>query len=126
MKLFDHFRALFRFEAAAPDSASFHENNDSGVATDLTDAKRILAFERFETDMRHNVEAFALKLKNRYCASNTNKDTKFAIKIIAEHLERHGKFLWGHLVALQNGEEVYFKIIDRTNNVCIRLVCNEP
>jgi hypothetical protein len=117
MELFDKFRDIFRFEAKLSGTIDFNENDSCDVTADLSDVNRILAFERFEINMRHQVETFNARLKRRYEAPNTNKDLKHAIKIIIEHLERHGEYLWGHLATLRNSDEIQFKIIDRTNNV---------
>ena len=117
MGLFDKFRALFRLDSEFPDSMKPERNHGSGITSELTDDKLVLAYERFESDMRRKVEDFSSGLKRRFESSNTRNDMKRAAKIIIEHLERHGKFLWGHLIALRAGEKIFYRMTGRTNNI---------
>jgi len=67
--------------------------------------------------MRKQANDFIQKLKTKYDTSYTSTDEKLSIKIILDHLERHGKFLWGHLVKLSEEAGGGIKLVDRTNNV---------
>lgn len=67
-------------------------------------------------NMKKQADDFIQKLKTKYDASHTSMDEKLSIKIILDHLERHGKFLWGHLVKLSEEAGGGIKLVDRTNN----------
>ena len=42
---------------------------------------------------------------------------RLSIKIVLDHLERHGKYLWGHIIKLPEEAGGGIKLVDRTNNV---------
>lgn len=100
--LFDSFRAIFRLEGQIPDEVN---------------PNYISSVNKFEINMKKQVDDFIQQLKTRYDASNTGEDEKLSIKIILDHLERHGKYLWGHLVKLSEKAGGGIRLVDRTNNV---------
>ena len=100
--LFDSFRAIFRLEGQIPDEV---------------DPNCINSVNKFEMNMKRQVDDFIQKLKAKYDASKTSEDEKLSIKIILDHLERHGKYLWGHIIKLPEEAGGGIKLVDRTNNV---------
>jgi len=114
MSLFDKFRALFRLDGILLEIL----NINGDIKTFDSDNRRTLEYERQNEDMRNKVTVFLGNLKKRHNSYRTNKDMRSAIKIIIDHLEKHGDYLWGHLLRLQlsNGE-IMFKLVDRTNNI---------
>jgi len=100
--LFDSFRAVFRLEGQIPDEAS---------------PDYISYVNNFETNMKKQADDFIQHLKTRYGTSDVGGDEKLSIKIILDHLERHGKYLWGHLVKLSEESGGGMRLVDRTNNV---------
>jgi hypothetical protein len=68
-------------------------------------------------DIRKAVEELEVSLRQRRPERGPAKDMRQAIDIILTHLDRHGKFLWGHVIpkAEQLGGGV--RLVDRTNNV---------
>lgn len=118
MELFDKFRAIFRLESQNPGSAKTSFIFDINNITGMIDSKLAPEYMREELDIRNKINSFCVALKKRYNAVNTKKDLKRAIKIIIDHLERHGQYLWGHLASLSdNSSDKKFRLIDRTNNV---------
>ena len=116
MDLFDKFRALFRLEAEMPDSFIGDGAAEQNIAVWPANSKQVAQHERFESDMQHKVDTFAASLARRYNAMSSKQDIKPAIKVIIDHLKRHGEFLWGHLVELRIGDETKYRLVDRTNN----------
>ena len=114
MALFDRFRALFRLDGVLLEAIVIEGNAEASVS----DSRRALEYERQSKDMCNKVNVFSENLQKRYNSYRTNKDMRAAIKIIIDHLEKHGDYLWAHLLKLQlpNGEMVY-KLVDRTNNI---------
>ena len=68
-------------------------------------------------DIRKAVEDLEVSLRQRRPERGPAKDMRQAIDIILTHLDRHGKFLWGHAIPIpqQLGEGV--RLVDRTNNI---------
>ena len=114
MALFDRFRALFRLDDVLLEELKI----DGDIKTIDSDNRRVLEYERQSEDMRNKVSVFSENLKKRYDSYRSNKDMKTSIKIIIDHLEKHGDYLWEHLLKLQlpNGKILY-KLVDRTNNI---------
>jgi hypothetical protein len=119
VELFDKFRALFRIDSEMPECVLSNSSHTQDAAALSVSNAQIKAFDRFESDMKRQVDAFKTKLENIQNASSTKKDTdmKVAAKIITDHLKRHNKFLWGHILALGDKDNIKFRIVDRTNNV---------
>jgi hypothetical protein len=59
------------------------------------------------------VQQLTRALKERRPARGPAKQTRLAIDIVLDHLERHGKHLWGHAVRLTDGTT---RLVARTNN----------
>jgi len=100
--LFDSFRAIFRLEGQIPDEVN---------------PNCINSVNKFEMNMKRQVDDFTEKLKAKYDASKTSEVERLSIKIVLDHLERHGKYLWGHIIKLPEEAGGGIKLVDRTNNV---------
>jgi len=101
-ELFDSFRAIFRLEGQIPNEVNPNYIN---------------SINKFETNMKRQVDDFVQKLKAKFEASKTSEVERLSIKIILDHLERHGKYLWGHIIKLPEEAGGGIKLVDRTNNV---------
>ena len=117
MELFDKLRNVFRFESDSlkPDSPNniiAKLNGEDIMADDY-----ILAYERFEKEMKNQVYTFEKKLKIQYENNRTRADIRHAINIILTHLNKHGRFLWGHSIMVQTESGCEVRLVDRTNNV---------
>jgi hypothetical protein len=117
MNLFDKFRNIFRIESgfsdsSIPENIRIPSNNSAPL-----DVLRCSAFEQFENDMRNNLERFEKNLRRKFESARSGAALKRSIKIILDHLNKHGRFLWGHLVELTTkfGNEI--RLVDRTNNI---------
>jgi len=117
MDLFGKFRNIFRMESEFLDCASPNDINRIANGCALPGNPGSLSFEQFEKDMRNQVEDFEKKFRKKYEASRTGADLKLSIKIILDHLDKHGEFLWGHLVEVQSEFGVKLRFVDRTNNI---------
>jgi len=68
-------------------------------------------------DIRKAVEKFEVSLRQRRPERGPAKDMRQAIDIILTHLDRHGKFLWGHAISLPEQLGGGVRLVDRTNNI---------
>ena len=68
-------------------------------------------------DIRKAVEDFAVSLRKRRPERGPAKDLRQAIDIILTHLDRHGKFLWGHAIPIPEQLGGGIRLVDRTNNI---------
>ncbi|MBI4870221.1 MAG: hypothetical protein HY814_01490 [Candidatus Riflebacteria bacterium] len=69
------------------------------------------------TDIQSSIEALSQSLRNRRPQRGPAEDTREAIDLVLEHLDRHGDSLWGHVVLLPAELGGGVRIIPRTNNV---------
>ena len=68
-------------------------------------------------DIRQSVDNLADSLRQRRPERGPAKDMRQAIDIVLAHLERHGKFLWGHTVPIPDQLGGGVRLVDRTNNI---------
>jgi hypothetical protein len=68
-------------------------------------------------DTRKAVEDLAVSLRQRRPERGPAKDLRQAIDIILTHLDRHGKFLWGHAIPISEQLGGGIRLVDRTNNI---------
>lgn len=68
-------------------------------------------------DIRQSVDNLADSLRQRRPERGPAKDQRQAIDIVLAHLERHGKFLWGHAVPMPDQPGGGVRLVDRTNNI---------
>ena len=68
-------------------------------------------------DIRQSVDNLADSLRQRRPERGPAKDQRQAIDIVLAHLERHGKFLWGHAVPMPDQLGGGVRLVDRTNNI---------
>lgn len=117
MDVFDKFRDVFRLEGAFPESMDAVSSDARLIKSDVLDVFRRTAFGKFETETKDNVDSLADKLRIKTEAKCTSADAKVAMKIILDHLERHGKFLWGHIIGINTSSSVIYRLVERTNNM---------
>jgi hypothetical protein len=68
-------------------------------------------------DIRKAVEELEVSLRQRRPERGPAKDMRQAIDIILTHLDRHGKYLWGHAIPLPEQLGGGIRLVDRTNNI---------
>jgi hypothetical protein len=68
-------------------------------------------------DVRSAVETLTASLKERRPERGPAKDMRQAIDLILSHLDRHGPYLWGHVIATPKQAGAGIRLVDRTNNV---------
>jgi hypothetical protein len=68
-------------------------------------------------DIHMAVDNLADSLRKRRPERGPAKDQRQAIDIVLTHLERHGKFLWGHAVPMPDQLGGGIRLVDRTNNI---------
>jgi len=68
-------------------------------------------------DIHQAVDKLADSLRQRRPERGPAKDQRQAIDIVLAHLERHGKFLWGHAVPIPDQLGGGVRLVDRTNNI---------
>jgi len=117
MKLFDKFRALFRLETVLPSNDVGSMGSGQNSAAERPYGERIPEYERFEGQIRSDVEEMRAHLRQQHVSMSTKNKLKRSVKIIIDHLDRHSEYLWGHLVPLQGVGDVSYGVVDRTNNV---------
>lgn len=68
-------------------------------------------------DIQEAVEDLTASLQDRRPSRGPAADTREAIDLILDHLDRHGSYLWGHIVCVPTEDGEAFRIVDRTNNI---------
>lgn len=99
--LFDELRTALRLHPADTD-----ESTQDPVAG-----------ERELRDIRASVDTLALSLKERCPTRGPARDTRQAIDLILDHLDRHGDSLWGHAITLPPQAGGGIRLVQRTNNI---------
>lgn len=65
--------------------------------------------------MREQFDEWVASLKQRRPERGPAQDIRDAIDLILEHVDRHGKNLWGHAIALPKSAGGGVRLVDRTN-----------
>jgi len=117
MALFDKLRNIFRLEGEIPDSLNPNSINSAPRVLDKGRGENYTVFESLEKNMQKQVQELSIKLKRVHENTRTAPDLKFAIKTILDHLDKHGKFLWGHLIELRTEHGSQYRLVYRTNNI---------
>lgn len=68
-------------------------------------------------DIRRAVDRLKRSLRRRRPQRGPAHDTREAIDIVLQHLDRHGPSLWGHAIPLPKKAGGGFYVLDRTNNL---------
>jgi hypothetical protein len=68
-------------------------------------------------DIRTNLDRWVADLRQRRPERGPAKDTREAIDLILDHIDRHGSSLWGHVISLPKKAGGGIRLVDRTNNI---------
>jgi len=68
-------------------------------------------------DIRRELAAFIRSLHSRRLGRGCGKDERKAIDMILQHLERHGRTLWGHVIRLPRRAGGGIRLVSRTNGL---------
>jgi hypothetical protein len=68
-------------------------------------------------DIESALKEFTASLRKRRPERGPAKDLREATDVILEHLDRHGPYLWGHVIPTPHAENRSFRLVDRTNNI---------
>jgi hypothetical protein len=79
-----------------------------------TDSEREI---RKLNDVRSAVEKLTRSLRKRRPERGPAKDLRTAIDLILLHLDRHGPYLWGHVIPIPQECGGGIRLVDRTNNI---------
>ena len=115
MELFDKLRKVFRLETELLKKDSPNNINLAGGIFEEGDST-CTYYAKFEENTQEQVSGLAAKLRQSYESENIGHDLKRGIKILLDHLEKHGPFLWGHLLEVETEGGIKLKLVDRTNN----------
>jgi len=66
--------------------------------------------------MHEALDALVVSLRARRPERGPAQDTREAIDLIIEHIDRHGESLWGHAIRLPESIGGGVRLVDRTNN----------
>jgi hypothetical protein len=66
-------------------------------------------------DIRTAINRLTRSLRKRRPQRGPAQDTRQAIDLILDHLDRHGDSLWGHVIPLPAAAGGGFRVLDRTN-----------
>jgi len=69
------------------------------------------------SDIRKALRAYKHSLRKRRPARGPAEDTREAIDLVLEHLERHENSLWGHVITLPKSAGGGIRVVARTNNL---------
>ena len=67
-------------------------------------------------DVRSAVDILTASLRRRRPHRGPAKDTRQAIDLILSHLDRHGPYLWGHVIQIPESAGGGVRLVARTNN----------
>lgn len=102
-KLFDDLRAVLRLDGKLQASSP-------NLITPEEQAEFLKEMEMCFTD-------FCNSLRERRAAQGLNKDEQKALDIVIKHLDRHGRYLWGHVLQMPEEAGGGIRIVARTNNI---------
>jgi hypothetical protein len=68
-------------------------------------------------DVHTAVDKLVASLQERRPSRGPAVDTREAIDIILEHIERHYDYLWGHALSISLAQGEAVRVVDRTNNI---------
>jgi hypothetical protein len=113
MALFSKLRNIFRLESTIHDSIS--PNNI--ISTSTNSGFHGNSFDKLEIYKQKQLRELTAKLMSKNENMSSAPDLKRSIKIILDHLDKHGSYLWGHLMKLQTQSGIQYRLVDRTNNI---------
>jgi hypothetical protein len=85
-------------------------------ATDRTSANPPEQAAAELQDIRKSLDTLTRSLRQRRPERGPAQDTRQAIDIILDHLEKHGDSLWGHIIQLPEEAGGGIRVVARTNN----------
>jgi hypothetical protein len=103
-KLFDELRGALRL---SPKSSAGRGPDQNAIPPTQASAEL--------RDIRKSLNAFTRALRKRRPERGPAQDSREAIDIILDHLDRHGKSLWGHVIHLRRAGGG-IRVVARTNN----------
>ncbi len=103
-KLFDDLRDVLRLDGSKPQDTSHNVISPDEQAELLE-------------KMHMRFMSFSLSLRERRAAQGLSRDERERLDIVLSHLERHGHYLWGHIIPMPEEAGGGFRIVDRTNNI---------
>lgn len=68
-------------------------------------------------DIRTALDALVRSLRERRPQRGPAQDTRRAIDLVLDHVDRHGPTLWGHLVRLSSDGDGRARLVERTNDL---------
>lgn len=68
-------------------------------------------------DVRSAVETLTASLRQRRPDRGPAKDMRQAIDLVLSHLDRHGPYLWGHIIPIPKQAGGGVRLVARTNNI---------
>ena len=101
--LFDELREALRL---MPDPAA-----DNAATPALLPEQAAAAIQ----DIRRAVDRLKRSLRLRRPQRGPGRDVREAIDIILDHLKRHGRSLWGHVIQIPQSKGGGFRVVARTN-----------
>lgn len=104
-KLFDELRAALRLN---PKSSAEPKPDPNTVPAEQASAEL--------RDIRKALDALTRSLRRRRPERGPAQDSREAIDIILDHLKRHGKSLWGHVIQMPARVGGGIRVVARTNN----------
>lgn len=101
--LFDELREALRLPGAA--------NEPTGSTLPPLEAARDLK------NVQQSLKAFEDSLRERRPNRGPAQESREAVDLILDHIDRHGATLWGHEIRLPDGAGGGVRIVERTNNL---------
>ena len=106
-KLFDQLRDALRL------TSSRHPQRQAAGAPTDSPSQQVAELN----DIRAALDRFTAALAEQRPARGPAHDTRNAIDLILDHLERHGDHLWGHVISLPAPAGGGIRLVERTNNL---------
>jgi len=102
-RLFDELRAVLRLDRLpAPTDSLHYDNRPEETPAALQ-------------DIEQSFQVFVHSLRSRRAAPRLARGERQALDLVLDHLDRHGRFLWGHVLRSHDAQAV--RVVARTNNV---------
>jgi len=90
-----------------------HKESNRGKLRSAKPAQTAVELKDIRSQVRHLVRS----LRQRRPIQRPTQELREAIDIVLSHLERHGRFLWGHAIRLPEKAGGDVRLVDRTNNL---------
>lgn len=101
-RLFDELRTVLRLDCGPAAASPHYDNARAETPASLQ-------------EVENAYDQFVCSLRARRATPHLTRDDRQALDLVLSHLDRHGPYLWGHVLSSPNAATV--RVVARTNNL---------